>query len=386
MRVIQEWPLLYSISSKGKIKQWDVKVVEEDGNVYVESSHGYKDQSIVSARSSAKSGKNIGRKNETSPEQQAISEAQSKWNKKIDENYLETIPESVADFQKILPMLAHPYLAKRHLIKYPCFVQPKLNGIRCLAIDHLGQRDSGPRISMNSRGGKIFEHMGHIVEDIIKAEEELHDLQEDLFLDGLDGELFNPDMTFQQISSAVRSMKDNTPNIQYWVYDIPNTSLPFRDRLTLLDELGSILFEETSCLRMVETVEIHNEEELFAIHERFSLEYEGTMVRNADGMYVFDFRSSDLLKLKDFVDEEFLIIGGKSASGADEGTVVFQCQTAEGKIFDVRPEGERSYRKALFDDLAGIVERKNVLTVRFQEYSDDGVPVFPVGVAIRDYE
>lgn len=386
MRIVQDWPMLYSISSKGKIKQWAVKVVEEDGRVYVESGHGYLDCIFTLARSSAKQGKNLGRKNETTPEQQAISEAQSKWNKKLDENYSEEMPTDITQFKNNLPMLAHSFWAKRHKVIYPCYVQPKLNGIRCLALDNLGHLQQGPRISMTSRGGKEFVHMGHIVENIINAEMDLQDTyeNEDVFLPGLDGELFHPTLTFQQISSAVKAVGENTSEIQYWVYDIPDKTLTFKERLKRMEDLGSILFEETSCIRIVPTYEVQNEEDLFKLHDELSLDYEGTIIRNADGMYVFDFRSSDLLKLKDFIDEEFLITGGKSAHGADEGTIVFQCTTPEGKIFDVRPEGERDYRKALFNDLPNLIGKK--LTVRFQEYSDDGVPIFPVGVAVRDYE
>jgi DNA ligase-1 len=386
MRVIQELPMLFSISSKGKAKQWNIKVVEENGSVYVESSHGYVGHTIVTARSSAKAGKNIGRKNATTPEQQAIKEAQSKWNGKKDENYLEELPDDISKFLNKLPMLAHSFWSKRHLIKYPCYLQPKLNGIRCLAIDNMGHRQNGPRISMTSRGGKEFEHMGHIVEAILNADMDLQDLHEDLFLYGLDGELFNPKMTFQEITRAVKAERDSNTDIQYWIYDIPDTTIPFKERITLMDELGSVLFEETSCLRIVPTYEIQNEEELFEMHKKLSIDYEGSIIRNADGMYIFDFRSSDLLKLKDFVDAEFLIVGGKSATGADEGTVVFQCVTSEGKHFNVRPEGEREYRRDLFDDLAGIIERKSLLTVRYQDLSEDGIPIFPVGIAIRDYE
>ena len=380
--------MLFSISSKGKAKQWAVKVVEENGLVYVESSHGYVGHSIVTARSSAKVGKNIGRKNETSPEQQAISEAQSKWNGKKDENYLEELPEDISEFKKILPMLAHSFWDKRHLIQYPCYLQPKLNGIRCLAIDNFGYKADCPRISLTSRGGKEFVHMGHLIEDIITADLDLQDLHEneDILLRGLDGELFNPDMTFQEITRAVKAERESNLKIQYWIYDIPDTTLPFKRRLKIIDELGSILFPETSSLRIVPTYEIQNEEELFEMHKKLSIDYEGSIVRNANGMYVFDFRSSDLLKLKDFVDAEFLIVGGKSATGADEGTVVFQCVTDEGKPFNVRPEGEREYRRDLFNDLEGIIERKSMLTVRYQDLSEDGIPIFPVGVAIRDYE
>ena len=60
------------------------------------------------------------------------------------------------------------------------------------------------------------------------------------------------------------------------------------------------------------------------------------------------------------------------------------CQLDNGKEFHVRPRGSRDLRREWFKDLKNIVGKE--LTVRFQELSEDGVPIFPVGVVIRDYE
>src|ERR1017187_9995806 len=99
-----ELPLLFSLSSTGKTKIWGVRTVEENGSYYVISFHGYLNETITEAKSSAIQGKNVGRSNETLPVDQAYFEAASKWRGKIDKNYSVTIPTSKEEFTKLRPM------------------------------------------------------------------------------------------------------------------------------------------------------------------------------------------------------------------------------------------------------------------------------------------
>ena len=90
------------------------------------------------------------------------------------------------------------------------------------------------------------------------------------------------------------------------------------------------------------------------------------------------------MKYKDFIDEEFVIVGGHEGTGDDIGTVVFDCRTKDGKIFAVRPRGSRELRREWMTDIEKIIGKE--LTIRYQNLSEDNVPIFPVGLAIRDYE
>ncbi len=370
-RLVVELPLLYSLSSKGKVKQWGIKVYEREGEYHWISSHGYVGAKIVDEMSSAIQGKNIGKKNETSPEQQAILDASSKWRGKIDKNYSETVPTSVDDFTNIRPMLAHKWSERKHNIVFPCYVQPKLNGVRCLAIG-----DSNDEFKFMSRGSKEYTTLRHIEETLAAITGVLPGYP-------LDGEIFNPDMNLQEISRAVKKKRDTTEQLEYWIYDIADPTLTFEERLERLQEIDDEIPVD-DIIRIVPTFEVHNEEELMKHHKQFSLEYEGTMVRNKEGKYIYDFRSTDLLKLKDFIDAEFRIVGAKAGSGSDEGTVVFRCITENDKEFDVRPRGTREQRRAWLEDMDNILDL--YLTVRYQEFSEDGIPIFPVGITIRDYE
>ena len=95
-------------------------------------------------------------------------------------------------------------------------------------------------------------------------------------------------------------------------------------------------------------------------------------------------RVNDLQKYKEFIDKEFKIVGGYEGVGTDKGCVVFEVINEDGNVFHVRPKGSVAQRKRWFQNLKDIIGKE--LTVRYQELSEDGIPIFPVGVVIRDYE
>jgi DNA ligase-1 len=111
--------------------------------------------------------------------------------------------------------------------------------------------------------------------------------------------------------------------------------------------------------------------------------YEGVMVRNCDSLYKSGYRSKDLQKYKEFIDDEFEIVGGQEATGEDKGTVIFECMSKKC-VFSVRPRGSREFRRQMWENLQTYIGKK--LTVRYQNLSELGVPRFPVGISVRDYE
>lgn len=117
---------LYGKASNGKVKKWDIQVrLDETGIPEIYNTHGYIDGLQADEVKKIKEGKNIGKKCETTPWEQAVSEAESKWKKKQDKGY-GLSPDELKD--PILPMLAQKYNERKHKIKFPCLVQPKLNG------------------------------------------------------------------------------------------------------------------------------------------------------------------------------------------------------------------------------------------------------------------
>lgn len=365
---MKTFPTLYAKASTGKIKVW--RIWAEDGKPCptVVTEYGYEgSDNLQRTIVKVPEGKNIGRSNETTPFKQACLEAESKWKKKQDKKYTQD-PSGESDI--LLPMLAHDYKKRGHHVEWPAYVQPKLNGVRCLAT-----KVSAKEIRYTSRGGKEFATLSHLTPHLLgmmrKGET-------------FDGELFTTELTFQEIVSAIKREKTENPNtqkIEYWVYDVVLPKVPFDRRVETLGELVvpglPVVFVDTGL--------VTSEKALLKAHTRHVKEgFEGTIIRNLKGLYRKDFRSPDLQKYKDFMDEEFEIIGGKEGVGLAKGTITWTCITEEGKHFDVRPRGTLEQRKHWWENLNKFLGKR--LTVRYQNRSDDNIPIFPVGIEIRDYE
>ncbi len=401
--VLHTTPTLEKTDSTGKTLFWEgyaCKNVEE-GYCYIYSISW---QSLKNGGSSARTtsdhskvkGKNIGRSNETSPEEQAIFEVGVKEREKRDSGYHETGQE--ADTLP-LPMLAHVFydvmayefdkhgkLIKERIktrgqkakIKFPCGAQPKFDGVRCLMNSDQAW----------SRNGKLWkpEIIDHLMFDTNGSI--------------LDGELIlAPEAGgFQKTTSAVNKVSELTPHLQYYVYDcLPDEHniderTPYKQRYEYLQymfrsaKLSGLLPENVI---LVKTVEVRDEDHAVRMHDKaVAAGYEGLIVRNWAGLYGADKRSYDLQKIKVFVTEEFEIVDCIDGRGVDEEAIIYVCETDDGKRFKARPGGTIDGRKKLwYQFCAGDYDPiGNKLTVKFQNYTDAGKPRFPVALAVRDYE
>lgn len=369
-------PILYDKATNGKAKMWGIKTLLIDDKAFILRESGYAD-GIITQYTKEVFGKNIGRANETTPYQQAEKEVISLWKKQIDKGYVESLEELDNKSQVLLPMLAHTYNDRKHDIIYPAFTQPKLNGVRCIA----NCKDNV--IIYTSRGGKTWKFFEHLDNDIKKLGNII-----------LDGEIFNRDIPFQAITRLVKKKREETKELEYWVYDcIDFKDTSFNNRLARLLELfgeqgtwdEKIQGWRLGKLVLTPTSICYSEENMYEHHKEFTKKgYEGTIIRNHDSPYVIKYRTKHLQKHKDFIDDEFTIIGGREATGEDKGTVVFRCATKSGVEFDVRPQGTREQRRQWFNDINNLKGKQ--LTVRYQDLTEDGKPQFPVGLNIRDYE
>jgi len=377
------WPQLYAKSSTGRIKTWQITVIGTDskGPAQIVTRFGQLGGKMQEKFETIKEGKNIGKVNETTPYEQACLNAQSDYNKKVDKKYITEIPNGNNEPDILLPMLALPFNKRKHNIKYPAYVQAKLNGVRCLAT-----KISNTEIKFTSRKCKEFPKAvtAHLVKPLLEV----------MNVDEIyDGEFYVHGWHFQKITETVTKVRDWASELEYHVFDIVDTATPYTKRF---DRLASRLKRLYNPIVFVTCYLIHHESEVKYWHDKFVAEgYEGVIIRNAQGLYKLDHRSKDLQKYKEFIDEEFIIVGGEAEVIVDPATkletkaVVFTCLLgkldASGATFNVRPRGTVAYRASLYKNLKKLIGLP--LTVRYQELSrDDLKPIFPVGIAIRDYE
>lgn len=356
-------------------QRWDCEVIDRGQYSDIIVSFGQDGGKIQNKITTITSGKNIGKANETTHFKQACAEAESKWNKQKDKLYTES-KENAGNVRELTlrPMLAQSYDKYGHKIVMPCYVQPKLDGLRNLASSH----------GLFSRAGKqvkCLQHIENALQPIFKHVKDKygHDIV-------FDGELYCHDLEFQNIISGIKrdEANEHTPKIEYHIYDcIVKDKLHFtnRQRVILLNELRDML---NAPLVLVSTSIIHDNSKITEVHEKMvKLGYEGIMLRNIEGVYQPDKRSYDLQKVKSFDDAEFKIV---ALNEDKNGHVVYSCVTEAGDPFDVKPAGtDAERRKPLLtpNEYLG-----KMLTVKFFGYTtgENPVPRFPVGLTVRDYE
>jgi DNA ligase-1 len=148
--------------------------------------------------------------------------------------------------------------------------------------------------------------------------------------------------------------------------------------------IADLMHNAPKNVKMVKTVRADDETQVMHLHNLFVHDgYEGTMVRNPDMPYEIGKRSYSLLKLKDFIDSEYKILDVVDGEGSDVGLAIFVLEAERGQTFNCRPEGTQENRAELYKNRKQLINK--YMTVRYQELSRDGVPIFPVGVAIREW-
>jgi DNA ligase-1 len=432
-------PILYTIDKKGKTRQWSVSF---DANT-ITREYGEKGGAMQTANRSFE-GKNVGRKNATTGEQQARQEAIKEWIDHIDDGYkfengegtkllelvlkfksdggantgvaravrealetpeTENVSETNASVSescttKCLPMHCTTYTEEEKVLKYldfnrGVFVQPKIDGVRALASFNPATKT----VRLTSRQGKDIVHLEHIKQHLLKH---FFIANPDLVLDGelythklkdVNGnEIEDATERFNIISGACRPVR-KTPHeleaqIQYHVFDVASSGDIQINRFKVLDGLN--FGGDDGIVVKVNYKIAKTKADIVKFHDEYFAEgYEGVVIRAYDLLYEHDHRSMKLRKYKYFSDAEYDIVSAECDSGVDTEFFTWVCKTPyNGEIFNVKPQGTRDSRRKMYADYLSnpqfFVGKK--LTVKFQSVSETGVPRFPVAISVRDYE
>lgn len=362
---VKDWQsaTLYKGTKAGKTQMWQVRT--EGANII--TTHGQVDgaQQTTSKRAV---GKNAGKANATTPQEQAIAEARAMFIKKRDKGYTEH--QQLASVIRISPMLAHSFPEHHTKITFPASAQPKLDGVRCLAYWENGL------LHLMSRGGKSY-HLPHITEELQRILPTGHIL---------DGEIYQHGKSFQSISSLVKRLQPETGDLKFHAYDYINPERSaahqiWRGRRLFLAEF----FKKRKPEHLVQVPSslCLNKEHAYDLMQRFILQgYEGAIIRDDHAPYLFGHRSHGLLKLKTFLDEEFTVVGYTEGVGKHEGHIIWTCITDEGEEFNVTPKGTSEDRQQWYREARSYLGKR--LMVRYFEKYESGVPRFPIGVGIRE--
>lgn len=364
---------LYRLSSSGRLLQWSITMELKGDSYILQKSHGTvggkitKDADVVVSK--GKAGRTI--------REQTELKFNSLVNKKRDLGYSNN-KDGINKDHHLSPMLAQNYEKQKSKIKFPAIAQPKLDGVRCVV-----QYQNGI-VTLKSRKGKQFQNM-------LPIEKAIKTINLDKNI-ALDGELFSDVLDFQRLVGIVRkktmSQKDmdDLKYVKLNVFDcihLGDKKMTFSARWNIVDEI--VKKDKSKVLKIVPIYTIKNEDDINRLLKTFMDNGdEGIMIRNAESPYEIDKRSYHLQKYKKFFDAEYKIVNAEEGTGNDKGTVIWVCELKNGNTFKVRPKGTRGERKKLWKNKERHYGKH--LTVKYQELTNDGVPRFPVGIAMRDYE
>jgi ATP-dependent DNA ligase len=378
---MKQFPMLYKKASTGKDLQWRIW---SDGDTYFEE-YGQIGGALIRTPGTKCKGKNIGRANETTAEEQASAEAQSKHESKLKRSgYVDTLEGARAGEESdllqggIWPQLAEKYRDYGDKLSWPCDAQRKYNGHRCIAIVKDGvctlwSRKRNPILSV-PHINRAIEALGH------------NEAQ-------FDGELFDfelvRDKGLEALTHITRSSKPVAGHevIKYHIYDTPQEALTWADRKVYLDKgLGT---KPTLPLVRAETLSMPDIDTAMEFLEAMVDEgQEGIMLRDLKSTYLSHptRRSKGLLKLKGsenkYDDGEFKVVGVEEGRGKMAGKAKFLCVTDKGLPFTAKMKGK-------LDNLVQYLEHPELavgrmLTVQYIGWSKKGKPWMPVGLQFRE--
>ena len=273
-------------------------------------------------------------------------------------------------------MLAYPVSDKPIDYTKTVFMQPKLDGVRCLI-----QCDNSV-VKAYSRTGKEWKNINHILQSL-----------EPFFQDNpnviLDGELYNHALKddFEKIISCVRKQKPTDADraesrklVQFHCYDIVDETMTFDERYKFVfDNL-----RDAYGVRTVETHEVHAEKYAHQLHKTFlDNGYEGSILRLND-VYQCK-RSRSLCKFKDFHDAEAVIVDWVEGKGKRKGTIgKFMAIDADGNKFGMPVMDNFKKLQTMFKEMQSWVGKEATFT--YFERTKANSYRHPLFKAIRDYE
>ena len=479
---------LYSLNKAGKLLEWSVIVAVHDFNdepVFIEpddyinkteyeegyagvlwTHKGHVDGVINdSDMTKITRGKNPGKQNFTTILTQALFEAKSLYENQVKKKgytknieeleamkkgiTIEKLIESSSRGEKpwrLIAMALHaivPNEAKNwDKIKYPCKIQPKLDGIMMTLVYHPGlpvylnlsastaysqyekfietEYPNGLTMDKFTRKKEDIQSNNHILLDYALVAKEYPGLY-------LVGELYNKDMKLQEISGICRRRDDEAEHdtLNFCVFDAyyyDRSDEPYSVRYERIKNLYTLLQNKRKefninteyGIRLIEAKNCPNKKSVLKWFDLFvSKKYEGAVVRNDDSVYeagvIREIRVFHAMKLKNRYDKEWPVVDFKQGlKGKEVGAVIWICaqndenqqEITHGLLpplrdrdkFSVTPNLSYDERRAIFALLNSDQKffKNHIygkeLTVNFSDFSEKLLPAQPKALRFKDTE
>ena len=359
-------PTLYNRDTTGKIRVW---WMEQEGDKHRTHSGVQGGQVTVSGWTVAK-GKNEGKKNATTGDEQAAKEIQARYKKQLKSGYFESIHD-IDSFLYVQPMLAKLYTDFCNRADFwdtSWGIQTKLNGHRCVITQD----------GMRTRTGEKYHSCPHIMQQLDPFFSKYPDAV-------LDGELFNMDLRekLNEFSKLVRKTVDVTKedlakseeHITYYIYD--GYGFDGYDQSVVYQERHSWMLSHLPTTTKTDILVYHpvsNPEDINSHYARLlEQRHEGAILRNLSGAYE-NKRSKNLLKVKPEDDAEFKILAVHEGNGNWAGTGKTITLEMGDRTFDATFKGSMEQGKEFLKNKEEWIGK--IVTIKYNGLTGLGVPNF----------
>jgi hypothetical protein len=405
---------LFAYDSKNNIKKWEVQIEGQTDCATIIVLHSILLGKVQMDENIITEGKNIGKSNETTAWGQAVSEAEAKWKHKKREGYKSfkdldldskdydvaaasviedalrsKLPKNNTDLDgNLKPMKAQPYFKDNGDVKisFPCYGQPKLNGIRCVGRLEVVKQGEGmfeeeiETATLRSKEGLLYNVPKHIIDELNQNKHIFKEQGLDLVFDG---ELYIHNEILSEIRSAATKYNKKTPLVKFCIFDLPIENCAQKHRTAMLNTLS--MTSRLNTIKFVKTEIVETNEQAQQLTDKWIKEgYEGGIFRDKNADYAFGKRPQTMVKLKRSITAEFEVV---NVIGEDKRPdfALFVCKNdITNDTFNVTPEGTFETKKQYLLDRDKLIGKK--LTVRYFERTINKLPFHGVGEAIRDYE
>ena len=266
------------------------------------------------------------------------------------------------------------------------YVSRKIDGLRALIyMGEDGELHTASRGAMNYDAAMYEILSNPILIEIFKENKGLI----------MDGEAYHHGFSLQQLNSIARTQKTAVDYgvLQFYWYDIVDTNSTFDERWAYMQDIKDkynlsfdperIFKRDELRIQFVPQQLISGYDNMLKLHNQFVEEgWEGLVIRDPDVVYRPNGRTNDMIKIKVYKSEDFLVTGYELGLRGSED-MVFICETADGKEFKAKPLGDRLQKEEYVENFDSLY-KGHVGECKFFYYSDDGVPLQPCFKAFRD--
>lgn len=377
-------PKLYSKDAHGKIRVWEIMF---DGQ-FLTILHGRLDGKLITDT------ERVIPKSKRTLNEQAWLRATKRYNDKLTgDGYRESIDDlsttSKIPYWNQNPnvMRAQKYTPGATNLQFPVEVSIKYDGERVVA--YIGPDGS---IVLRSRKGRVFSHLTHIKSELSYIFDDYPQLV-------LDGELYihgTPLQEIRGIISTTTHVHARSKEVDMQIFDVITGSdaddAPYSQRYEFMQSLEA-KYKHLVSIKVAPSYDCYTHQQITALHDEFVADgYEGAMIRIPTAPYSRT-RSKNLLKYKQFDDEEGTVIDVldcRILDGREQGLAIFRILRDNGVEFNCRPSGNFELRRLwlqhkhriLYNEDGTPMNRR--YTFKYFGNNKDGTPNIATGVAFRD--